>query len=160
MRAWYYDPSLWRFASEDPGRHGMNWLLYCNDNPISNVDRDGKTYYPVATDISFAVGALLTSAAIAAFYIGNFVASALIAGVALAIIGVCFWAEDINQQQAYVPLMQSIAPALYALADFLVAGTGTACRNAGVAAVAVIACCVEGMELVGGLATQDADAAK
>ena len=42
MKARYYDPSLGRFSSEDPGRHGMNWFAYCDDNPVNRVDPDGK----------------------------------------------------------------------------------------------------------------------
>jgi RHS repeat-associated protein len=33
MRARYYDPMIGRFASEDSSGHGINWYLYCHDNP-------------------------------------------------------------------------------------------------------------------------------
>jgi RHS repeat-associated protein len=42
MRARYMDPAIGRFISEDPGRHGANWFVYCNDNPINMVDSNGK----------------------------------------------------------------------------------------------------------------------
>ena len=42
MRARCYDPSLGRFANEDPGYNGANWFIYCNDNPVNQVDADGK----------------------------------------------------------------------------------------------------------------------
>ena len=43
MRARYYDPALGRFASEDSKRSGMNWFVYCNSNPINQVDATGTT---------------------------------------------------------------------------------------------------------------------
>ena len=42
MRARYYDPQAGRFVSEDPGKSGANWFIYCNNNPINMVDRDGR----------------------------------------------------------------------------------------------------------------------
>jgi RHS repeat-associated protein len=43
MRARYMDPVLGRFLSEDPGRDGANWFVYCGSNPINKVDTDGRT---------------------------------------------------------------------------------------------------------------------
>jgi RHS repeat-associated protein len=42
MRARYYDPTVGRFGSEDPGKQGANWYQYCNDDPINHVDNSGK----------------------------------------------------------------------------------------------------------------------
>ena len=42
MKARYYDPSLGRFASEDPGRDGGNWFVYCHNSPNNLVDETGK----------------------------------------------------------------------------------------------------------------------
>ncbi|MGV3719790.1 MAG: RHS repeat domain-containing protein [Actinomycetota bacterium] len=42
MRARYMDPLTGRFASEDPGRDGSNWLTYVGANPTSRFDPDGK----------------------------------------------------------------------------------------------------------------------
>ena len=42
MRARYYDPATGRFVSEDPIGHGLNWFVYCSNNPINRVDKDGE----------------------------------------------------------------------------------------------------------------------
>jgi RHS repeat-associated protein len=44
MWARYYDSSAGRFASEDPGENGNNWLTYCENNPVNHSDETGK--YP------------------------------------------------------------------------------------------------------------------
>jgi RHS repeat-associated protein len=43
MRARHYDPVCGRFVSEDPAGTGSNWFLYCADNPVCAVDRDGRS---------------------------------------------------------------------------------------------------------------------
>ena len=42
MRARYYDPAVGRFISEDPGREGANWFVYCNNRPVCAVDASGR----------------------------------------------------------------------------------------------------------------------
>ena len=42
MRARYYDPSLGRFESEDSAEHGVNWFVYCDNNPVNKVDATGE----------------------------------------------------------------------------------------------------------------------
>jgi RHS repeat-associated protein len=42
MRARYFEPSLGRFINQDPGRHGSNWYIYTENDPVNKVDRDGK----------------------------------------------------------------------------------------------------------------------
>ena len=42
MRARYYDPAVGRFASEDPAGQGVNWYIYCADNPVSAYDVSGQ----------------------------------------------------------------------------------------------------------------------
>jgi RHS repeat-associated protein len=44
MRARYYEPSSGRFVSEDPAMHGLNWMVYCGNQPISRSDLDGKKF--------------------------------------------------------------------------------------------------------------------
>ena len=42
MRARHMDPALGRFISEDPAGNGINWYVYCEDNPVGVLDRDGR----------------------------------------------------------------------------------------------------------------------
>ncbi len=38
LRARYYDPAIGRFISEDPVKDGLNWYVYCSNNPVMFVD--------------------------------------------------------------------------------------------------------------------------
>lgn len=38
LRNRYYDPSIGRFTTEDPARDGLNWYIYCENNPVMFVD--------------------------------------------------------------------------------------------------------------------------
>ena len=42
FNARWYDCELGRFTTQDPARDGVNWWIYCNGNPITFVDPDGK----------------------------------------------------------------------------------------------------------------------
>ena len=44
LRARYYDPSIGRFTTEDPIKDGLNWYVYCSNNPVMFVDPSGLTY--------------------------------------------------------------------------------------------------------------------
>jgi len=46
MRARYYDPSIGRFISEDPTQNGVNWFVYCNDDPINKGNYSGIALDP------------------------------------------------------------------------------------------------------------------
>ena len=41
FNARYYDPLAGRFYSEDPIKDGMNWFVYCGNNPLSFTDPTG-----------------------------------------------------------------------------------------------------------------------
>jgi RHS repeat-associated protein len=41
MRARYMDPVLGRFISEDPSEDGVNWFVYCGDEPVNHTDKTG-----------------------------------------------------------------------------------------------------------------------
>ena len=44
LRARYYNPKTSRMISEDPAHQGMNWYVYCNNNPLKYVDPSGLYY--------------------------------------------------------------------------------------------------------------------
>lgn len=37
----YYDPSTGRFLTRDPVKDGRNWVAYCDNDPLGNVDPTG-----------------------------------------------------------------------------------------------------------------------
>ena len=41
LRARYYDPRIGRFLTEDPAQDGLNWYVYCGNNPVMFTDRSG-----------------------------------------------------------------------------------------------------------------------
>lgn len=53
MQARYYDPMVGRFLSVDPvapsqaSTHGFNRYIYANNNPVANIDPDGRDAIPV-----------------------------------------------------------------------------------------------------------------
>ena len=42
LRARYYRPTAGRFITEDPINDGLNWYVYCSDNPINALDPSGE----------------------------------------------------------------------------------------------------------------------
>ena len=44
LRARYYDPEIGRFLTEDPVHDGINWYVYCGNNPVNFIDPSGLTY--------------------------------------------------------------------------------------------------------------------
>ena len=44
LRARYYDPELGRFLTEDPAQDGLNWYVYCANNPVNFVDPSGESW--------------------------------------------------------------------------------------------------------------------
>ena len=49
LRARYYDVRDGRFISEDPAKDGLNWYVYCGNNPVNFIDPSGNN----AGDILF-----------------------------------------------------------------------------------------------------------
>ncbi|MGE5557317.1 MAG: RHS repeat domain-containing protein [Bacillota bacterium] len=37
----FYDPEIGRFITEDPAKDGVNWYVYCENNPLKYIDLDG-----------------------------------------------------------------------------------------------------------------------
>ena len=46
MRARYMDSVLGRFVSEDPTGNGLNWYIYCGNDPVNYNDASGKIRVP------------------------------------------------------------------------------------------------------------------
>jgi RHS repeat-associated protein len=59
MQARYYDPAVGRFASEDPACHGVNWFIYCDDDPVGKVDPTGKATEHAIAAVAAYLGAKL-----------------------------------------------------------------------------------------------------
>jgi len=55
FNARYYDSTLGRFTSSDPAKDGLNCYQYCNGDPITNFDKNGK-YYTEYADGAFYTG--------------------------------------------------------------------------------------------------------
>ena len=45
LRARTYDPSTGRFTTEDPAKDGLNWYVYCYNNPVRFIDSNGMVAY-------------------------------------------------------------------------------------------------------------------
>ena len=43
----YYDPNIGRFISMDPIKDGRNWYIYCNNNPLKNIDPNGLSPFGI-----------------------------------------------------------------------------------------------------------------
>ncbi len=46
FNARWYDQNTGRFTSEDPIRDGMNWYVYCGNNPLRFIDPTGLINLP------------------------------------------------------------------------------------------------------------------
>ena len=45
----YYDPNAGRFLTRDPEKDGRNWYVYCDNNPLKNIDPSGFEIPPAKT---------------------------------------------------------------------------------------------------------------
>ncbi len=45
MRARHYEPITGRFLSQDSAKDGLNWFVYCGNEPISRTDFTGRTWW-------------------------------------------------------------------------------------------------------------------
>ena len=54
LRARYYEPTIGRFMSEDPAHDGLNWYVYCENNPIKYWDPSGNSPELVAESLNLA----------------------------------------------------------------------------------------------------------
>jgi len=90
MRARYMDPVLGRFISEDPSRDGVNWFVYCGDEPVNHVDPNGKIEWEGFLGALFIVigGALMVAA-----YVFE-AATLMVIGLVLFVAGLGLWAYD------------------------------------------------------------------
>ena len=66
LRARYYDPNTGRFISQDPAKDGLNWYIYCIDNPLNYLDPSGL----ISTNCAYATGKWFFSAEEAAYNFG------------------------------------------------------------------------------------------
>ena len=59
LRARNYDPGMGRFTSEDPARDGLNWYVYCGNNPVMFKDPSGLKKVSVRSTIESLGGAVI-----------------------------------------------------------------------------------------------------
>ena len=57
LRARNYDPGIGRFTQPDPIKDGVNWYVYCDNNPVNRVDPSGLFWNVVGT-VTSAVSAV------------------------------------------------------------------------------------------------------
>ena len=55
FNARWYDANLGRFITEDTARDGRNWFVYCENNPLINVDLTRKFDIPHAINIAYMI---------------------------------------------------------------------------------------------------------
>ena len=55
FNARWYDSDMGRFITEDPARDGGNWYVYCENNPLINVDLTGKFDIPHSINFAYMI---------------------------------------------------------------------------------------------------------
>ena len=43
----FYEPSVGRYTTQDPGRHGLNWYAYTGNSPVSSIDPTGEVKFHI-----------------------------------------------------------------------------------------------------------------
>lgn len=101
LRNRYYDPSIGRFITEDPARDGLNWYVYCANNPVMFVDSFGLEKVAVRDYVEQYNGYVAWYDAVDSAYFrlnGNDLWTTIsgknVAGIKMSIINNAFYAED------------------------------------------------------------------
>ena len=67
----WYDSELGRFISEDPAQDGLNWYIYCRNNPTKYVDPTGEFIWTATLGLGAGILDSLCSGIYAAFTGGD-----------------------------------------------------------------------------------------
>ena len=68
LRNRYYDPKIGRFTSEDPAKSGINWYVYCENNPLKFVDPWGLDAIIITNSNSVGIEGVATAGHTSAIY--------------------------------------------------------------------------------------------
>ncbi len=105
MRARWYDPTVGRFISEDPGKDGANWYAYCRSNPVGLVDLTGRSAWGILLEVlgaaALIIGGLLLSAEIilAGAIVAIVGALMIVGGIVLDLFGASHTGENLEDMQ-------------------------------------------------------------
>jgi len=55
----FYDPTIGRWIQKDPILSGVNWWLYCENDPVNGVDPEGKILSTIECGILVCIGGFL-----------------------------------------------------------------------------------------------------
>jgi RHS repeat-associated protein len=67
----FYDPEVGRFITVDPGKDGLNWYAYCDNNPLRYIDPDGRVLVDLSLESIKATGKWILNNAGALVEIGS-----------------------------------------------------------------------------------------
>jgi RHS repeat-associated protein len=155
MRARYYDPSVGRFVSEDPSCNGVNWYVYCRDNPVNLVDSDGQTPSQAWGILWMALGSIGIQIALDMYKCRGFGQAAYVAGLSALAFGVALnelGASTLSQNAliAATAIALTITVYIQNCSNAMQTASGIA---GGVAVVAIAAATIEGVACMAIIAT-------